>query len=67
MAWSQTDLDNLEKAIALGTRRVKYSDKEVEYNSFADMMKARDAIRKELGLIDAAHKRIYSEHTKGAR
>ena len=48
MAWSQTDLDRLEAAIASGTRRVRFQSHEVEYQSISDMLKARDAIKAEL-------------------
>lgn len=65
--FTQADLDAIEKAMASGAKRVKYSDKEVEYNSFADMSKARDLIRKELGITDGRFGRIFSEHSKGAR
>lgn len=67
MSFSASDLAKLEAAIAQGVRRVKYSDKEVEYNSFEDMMKARDLIRKELGLVDGRFGRILSQHDKGVR
>lgn len=50
MAWTQNDLIVLEKAIASGATRVKYSDKEVEYRSLSEMMTIRDNIRTELGL-----------------
>jgi hypothetical protein len=59
------DLAQLEKAIASGAKRVKYSDKEVEYNSLTDMCRARDMIRKELGLVDGRFGRILSSHSKG--
>lgn len=48
MAWTQTDLAAIERAIATGARRVRFQTHEVEYQSVADMMKARDAIRAEL-------------------
>lgn len=41
---TQADLDKLEAAIFTGTRRVKYQDKEVEYNSIDDMKKARNLL-----------------------
>lgn len=50
MAWTQTDLDTLEKAIATGATRVKYADKEVEYRTLAEMWQLRDQIKDELGL-----------------
>lgn len=64
-AFTQAMLDELEKAIAMGARRVKYSDKEVEYNSIKDMLIARDLMRKALGLVSSTNKRIYLEHSKG--
>lgn len=45
MAWTVSDLDTIEKAIASGTKVVQYSDKKVEYQAIGDMLKARDAIR----------------------
>lgn len=41
MAWSQTDLDTLDAAIATGVRKVRYADREVEYQSIPDMLIAR--------------------------
>ena len=43
-------LEKLEAAIADGVRRVKYTDKEIEYQSLEDMLKARDLMRRKLGL-----------------
>lgn len=48
MAWTQTDLTKIETAIASGVLRVKFQTHEVEYQSVAAMMKARDAIRQEI-------------------
>lgn len=49
MAYSQTDLDAIEKAIASGALKVKYADKEVNYRSLDEMLKIRDQIRRALG------------------
>jgi hypothetical protein len=49
MSFSADDLEKLEKAIKSGVRRVKFADREVEYHSLADMIKARDLLRRELG------------------
>jgi hypothetical protein len=46
MAWSASDLLEIENAIKSGTLRVKYSDKEVTYRSLEEMLKIRDLIRK---------------------
>lgn len=52
MAWSQDDLDALNRAIAAGARRVKFSDgTEAEYHSMGDMLLLRQTMQ---GEIDAA-------------
>lgn len=62
----------LEKAIAEGVRRVKYSDKEIEYRDLDDMLKARDLIRQKLGMKKSCGQkgifggtRIVAKHSKG--
>jgi hypothetical protein len=40
MAWTQTDIDKLKAAIASGARRVRYNDREIEYQTTDDMLKA---------------------------
>lgn len=62
----------LESAIADGVLRVKYTDKEVEYNSLKDMLRLREIMRKELGLKTQSGtsgvfggRRIVGVHTKG--
>lgn len=54
MAFTQQDLDALERAIALGARRVKYQDPaggmhDKEYSSLDEMLRVRGMIRAELG------------------
>lgn len=49
-AFTLERLTALEKAITDGVRRVKYSDKEVEYRSIEEMMKVRELMRRKLGL-----------------
>ena len=65
MAWTQDDLTKLEAAIAEGARRVRYSDKEVEYRTLREMKEIRDDIRAELGLTDASNRRRYADFSKG--
>lgn len=62
----------LEKAIADGTLRVKYSDKEIEYNSMKEMLRLRELMKKELGLKPKpgasgifGGRRITGVHSKG--
>lgn len=48
MAWTQSDLDTIEKAIASGARRVRFQTHEVEYQSTTEMLRARDLIKAEV-------------------
>jgi len=50
MAYTQSDLDNLDKAIANGITRVKINNKEITYRSLDEMKQIRAEIRKELGV-----------------
>lgn len=66
------DLTALEKAIAEGVRRVKYTDKEIEYRSIDEMMKARALMRDVLGVKKRCGKkglfggtRLVAQHSKG--
>ena len=48
MAFSQSQLDALEAAIATGTLEIRVGDKLIRYQTTADMIKARDLLRDEL-------------------
>jgi hypothetical protein len=48
MAFTSTDLDTINAAIASGQRRVKLGNREIEYNTLSEMLSARDIIRNEL-------------------
>ena len=37
MAWTQTDVDKLKKAMAQGALRVRFADREVTYRSLDEM------------------------------
>ena len=50
-SWTQTDLDNVEAAIASGELSVQFTDHAVRYRSIPALLQARDAIKK---AIDAA-------------
>jgi len=58
MAWTQEDLDALEKAIKSGAVEVEYSDKKIRYRSLKDMMALRSIIMQGLGLTTRTGKRI---------
>lgn len=49
VAFTEENLLALEKAIVEGVRRVKYTDKEVEYRSIDELMRIRNLIREKLG------------------
>jgi len=65
MAFTQQQLDALDAAIASGSKKVKYADKEVEYQSIADMLRVRDLMAQELGLIPADKKKKFANYNKG--
>lgn len=65
MAYTQSQLDKLEAAIAAGELRVKYEDKEVLYRSLNEMLQIRDLIRKDLGIIGTGEGRLYARFDKG--
>lgn len=63
MAYSQTDLDRLDAAIASGTLKVRFSDgSEVTYRSMAELMAARNHVAAQLALASGAciDRNIYS-------
>lgn len=65
MAFTQDQLDALDAAIAGGTKRVKYADKEVEYPSLADMLRLRKIMQEELGLAKNVITEQYASYNKG--
>jgi hypothetical protein len=65
MAFTESDLTKLEDAIKSGVKRVKFADREVEYQDLAAMLKARDLLRRELGLTSAKSGRQYASFAKG--
>jgi hypothetical protein len=58
-------LQALESAIAQGTLRVKYGDKEVEYRSLSDMLRLLDLMRRELGLVPKGSGKVFASFNKG--
>lgn len=45
MAYTTTDLQAIERAIASGARTVEFAERKVEYRSVAELIRARDEIR----------------------
>ncbi len=64
MAFTQAQLDAIEEAIASGAMKVKYADKEVTYQSMSDLLRARDTIRRALGITTGASSRVYPTVSK---
>lgn len=58
MAYTQSQLDELERALAQGARVVKYEDKETTYRTLEEMRSLRREMRRELG-IDPSDGRIF--------
>ncbi len=65
MAFTQAQLDALESAIAQGALEVQYSDKRVRYRSLDEMLRLRDAMRRDLGLISAGASRVIPGYKSG--
>ncbi len=63
MAYTSTDLENIEAAIASGALRVKASDgKEVEYRSMKDLLAARDYVAARLSPNSTLAQVSYARH-----
>lgn len=48
MAFTSADLDAINAAIASGAKRVRFQTHEVEYQTIAEMLRARDVIKAEI-------------------
>jgi hypothetical protein len=71
MGFTKEQLDILEAAIAQGALDVNYGDKRVTYRSLNEMMRTRDLMKKELGLIGNSvsgnSNRRFAVHRKGLK
>ena len=68
MTWTTDDLTAISSAIASGALSVRYTDgRSVTYHSIGDMLRIRDLIRADLGLVgdDAGRTHRYGTHSKG--
>lgn len=52
MAYTQTDLDKLQAAIAKGARRVRMNGEEVEFRTLKEMERLETRMKEDLGLLD---------------
>lgn len=50
MAWTQSDLDTIDAAIASGrgARRITFADQTIEFHSVAEMLRLRATIKREV-------------------
>lgn len=62
-AWTQSELEAIEKAIATGVLTVRYQDKQVTYRSMDELIKARSLMIK--ALKKRGKKSFYPSHSKG--
>ncbi len=65
MAFTQSQLDALEAAIAQGTTKVKYQDREVDYRSLSEMMQLLTFMKVSMGLATNKIKSKKAEFSKG--
>lgn len=65
MAFTQAQIDALEKAIAEGTTRVKYQDREVTYRSLEEMLQILSMMKNSLDPTSGQIKVIRPEFSKG--
>lgn len=65
MAFLQSDLDALDRAIALGAYSVRYADgREVKYRSLPEMNQLREKMKRELGIVDQNRAAFVIEHRR---
>lgn len=65
MAWSQTHLDKLEKAIASGAREVRFQGHTTVFHSLDEMLRLRDIMKREVN-SDAIDSGVsYTEYESG--
>lgn len=65
MAYTQKDIDAVERAIATGTLRVTINGKTIEYRSQDDLLRLRDLMRREAGQLPATSNRRFAVFRKG--
>ncbi len=65
MAFTPSQLNALQAAIAQGTTRVKYQDREVEYRSLSEMLQLLNIMKQELGLATGKIAVKKAEFSKG--
>ena len=64
MAFTQTQLDALEAAIASGTLEVRVGEKLVRYQTIPDMIRARDLLRDQLDTSEPPSRTSYASFSR---
>lgn len=62
MNFTQSDLKEIERAIASGRKKVKFNDSEIEYRSIEEMLKIRDLIKKSLENASSEPSSLFGNH-----
>jgi ABC-type Zn uptake system ZnuABC Zn-binding protein ZnuA len=62
MAFTQSDLDKINTAIATGSLSVSFSDRTVTYRSIESLIKAKNHIAAELASTTASSAKMYPRH-----
>lgn len=65
MAFTQADLDTIDRAIKTGTTRVTVEGKTVEYRSLDDLLRLRDTIRRSISPPGPGTTRHHPIYRKG--
>jgi len=63
--YTHENLAALESAIALGASECYYGDKRIVYRSIDEMIRIRNIMKRELGLITGKDKKISPSYNKG--
>jgi len=67
MAYTQQDLQTLERAIAAGVQQVRYADRIVTYQTLDAMRAARVEIANELGItLRPPRRRVFRTYVSGS-
>lgn len=67
MAFTQTQLDSIEAAIATGELKVMYDGREITYRSIADLIRARDTIKSSLQAAGSIPKVQHTSYVSRSR
>lgn len=63
--WTEEDRRAIKKAIASGSKKVQYKDRQVEYRSLAELRGILREIEEELAGGKRPPRYIYPSHSKG--